>query len=328
MANLFIIRSPLQLLSAKEAVLKFKLKNNYLVVIETKNLSNTSQIDLLVSKKDWKSIIRLKTTNKSNFFNYIELIKELKTKEYKYVFFGDYGSIFEIIHSNIKSNNFFLIDDGTITIDRYNKFKNNKISIKKELKRKLRYLLFGLKIKRNKNLNFFTMFNLEPFSSFDIINHNFESLKNEYNLEEKPFSNEVYIIGQPYVSDGYLKKELYFKYISYLCKIYSKEYQINYLLHRGEHLNYLEKEFTNINFIKSEVPAEILFINMEKKPKYVVGLTSTLLFSLNSIFDDVDITSYKIKENDFLLESDIHSNLYTYIEKNNIKINSSWENYE
>jgi len=51
MSNLFIIRSPLQLLNAMEAIYHFDLfnDNNILYVIETKGVSNSIQLKKLIN---------------------------------------------------------------------------------------------------------------------------------------------------------------------------------------------------------------------------------------------------------------------------------------
>lgn len=317
MDNLFIIRSPLQLLGAKEAIHSFNLTNNIIIIIDTKGELNTKQLDLLLDEKEWKAIIRLKPNGKSNFFKYVKLIKNLKKVKYNYLFSGDYGSIHQVMISNLNAKKICLLDDGTSTIRIYDEVKFKKKNLKKEFKRKIRFLLFGLKIKDNKAVDFFTIFNLEPFRDSKVIRHDFESLKNKYKLNEKNIKKEVYIIGQAFVKYNWLDEKVYLDYIAYIMNLYNS-HKIKYLLHRDENSSYLKKAFPNLELVSNNVPAEIMFINMEIKPEYVVSMFSTLLITLNSIFSDINIESYKC--NKFKVNNETIENLYKYLEKNNIKV--------
>ena len=173
--NLFIIRSPLQIINAYEAIEYFDLKNNILVTIDTKGLSNAEQISYLKSNDiKWEKEIRFGNTDqksKSNFLQYIKLIKSLKEYKYDNIFIGDYGSIHKIILANLKSKNQYLLDDGTTTLLRHIQFKTDKTKSKFNL-RTFRFKLFGLKTNTKQLLNYFSIFKLNPNSSEKVIMNN------------------------------------------------------------------------------------------------------------------------------------------------------------
>ena len=124
--NLFILRSPLQIINAIEAIEQFKLKNNILVLIFNSLDTNTRQINELVSLHKWEQIIRLEDRSKSKLFRYVKLVKELKKYSFNYLYFGNLGTIQKILIANLKQDNVYLLDDGTSTIMYYNNIKISK----------------------------------------------------------------------------------------------------------------------------------------------------------------------------------------------------------
>ncbi|PPK60186.1 hypothetical protein B0F89_1277 [Malaciobacter marinus] len=323
MNNLFVITTPFQLLGALEAIEKFNLKKNLLVIIDNNLENNSNQITYLLenNKQYFDTITRHGQGNKSKFFKNIKLVKNLKKNSIDNIFIGDIGSIQKIIISNIKSNKIFLLDDGAKTILIHKALKEGRNIFKSKGFRKLRFNLVGLKTSTEKVINIFTFFNLCKIDNNQIINHNFEKLKKIYKLKGKKIENKVYILGQPLIENKIVKNKAYEDYINFIinkhndCKVY-------YLMHRREEkeklLSYnLIKE---INIIESTQPGEFFFLNLDHKPKIIYGINTTLLFSLVNIFDDLLIYSYLFKQEDILRNKEWFKESIKHFEENRIRI--------
>lgn len=81
MKNLFIVRSPLQIINAIEAVHNFNLTDNTLVLIHNRSITNTEQMKDLLNLIKWEEIIHVEESYGSKFFKYISLIKQLKKRD-------------------------------------------------------------------------------------------------------------------------------------------------------------------------------------------------------------------------------------------------------
>lgn len=322
MNNLYIITTPFQLLSAFEAIYKLKLTNNILIVIDNNLENNAKQLSLLLEEQKplFVEIIRFGYKQKSNFFNNIKLIKKFKNIKFKYTFIGDLGSIQKIFISNINAEKVFLLDDGAKTILIHKAFDKGQHLFNNSL-RQFRFVLFGLKISTNKKINFFTLFNLSQIDNIEIIKHNFEYFKKINNLKNRKIENKIYILGQPLIENQRVKEKAYEEYLNKIIYLYPN-CEIYYLMHRRETkeqlLSYNLKK--KINIIKSTKPGEFYFAELGYKPKAIIGVNTTLLFSLKKIFDDLEVLSYKIKEENITKSLEWFVDAYSYFNENNIKI--------
>ena len=320
--NLFIIRSPLQIINAYEAIDYFDLKNNILVTIDTKGLSNAEQISYLKSNDiKWEKEIRFGNTDqksKSNFLQYIKLIKSLKEYKYDNIFIGDYGSIHKIILANLKSKNQYLLDDGTTTLLRHLQFKTDKTKSKFSL-RTFRFKLFGLKTNTKQLLNYFSIFKLNPNFSEKVIMNNFDKLKTIHNIDSFTKDNCIYIMGQPLVETGYIKRDVYLDFITNIIKKY-KNQKVVYLAHRSETLESIE-EYENDFFtiLKSSKPIELMFLEEKKYPEQIIGFTSAALFTFKILFPKSSILSIEITKEQFVQNYYIMELIYSHMKSQDIE---------
>ena len=221
--NLFIVRSPLQIINSLEAIEYFDLDNNILIIIYNNTDNTNYQMKKLSKLYEWKRIIELnEEKKKSKILEYYKLIKELKKASYNYVFFSNFGSVQRIILSNLKIKNLFFLDDGVETLNRYKDvFVENKIN---KFRLKLaRFWLFGLKTKIKNPINLFTYFDLQPFRDSKVIKNNLDFFQKKY-LNHTNHTDEIYLLGQPLVSTNLLKENDYFFYLDEViqqssCKI-------------------------------------------------------------------------------------------------------------
>jgi len=283
MDNLFIVRSPLQIINALEAIEYFKLENNILIIIYN-NIDNTNiQMDKLISLYQWKEIIYVNEKKKrSKYFEYISFVYKLKKKRYNYLFFSNLGSIHKLILANVKREHTYYIDDGVETLIRYkNIFLPNKLN--QHSFRQLRFLIAGLKIFIEEPIHFFTYFNLKSFRESKIINNSLEHFQKKY-LSEFIEDDKVYILGQPLVSVGLLKEEDYFFYLEAIIKLTDKK--IVYIPHRTEIISKRLQNFEDESFeiLNIGMPIELYFLEQKIYPQHIISFITTAFFTLMKLY--------------------------------------------
>ncbi|QOP40829.1 polysialyltransferase family glycosyltransferase [Sulfurimonas marina] len=315
--SLSIVASPLQLLNAMEAVNSFSTNENILLLMYNSSLNKTDfqqKINLL-NKEEWDKIIYYdlaKIRKKKRFFEQVKLIKELKKDKYDYLFVGDLGTIQQALMANLTTKNIYLIDDGTLTLSTYDVLKDknffHKFSFSKKLKL-LRYLLANLKFRIKQDINFFTIYNLEPLPHISIKKHDFSHLKNA-KLKLCEQSNDIYILGQKLVEVGFIEKEKYLEYLEKIIKRLLIEYTGNiiYIPHRAEIITDDYKELENERFsIKNDIsegPIEIFLLKNGIYPSVIVSFFSSALFNLKKIFHESTVLAVKIDRNDLKVQND------------------------
>ncbi len=322
MYNLYIVHSPLQILSAIEAKNHFNLKNNILLIVKNKLPKNNELMSNVLQYSKWDKIVELNYNKNSKFINTVKLIKELKYYSYKYIFTGNVGNTNEAIISNLNKEKKFLIDDGTATLVYHkenSKNKPNNISSTFSI-RKLRYKLFLLKHNKVKDLSYFTFFNIKPYNNEDIIKNDFAYLKEKFLNSSKKLHNTVYIIGQS-IGNLYISNELYLIYIKQIIQDNSNK-KIVYFPHRYEDLHILLNELGSENFsIKESIlPIELEILSSNSYPESIVSFFSTALFTLNILLDDTDVSSYVIEYDKVLKNLNTVETCYTEIDSENITL--------
>jgi hypothetical protein len=303
MFNLFIIDNPWRFINAIEALNHFKTTNNILVIRKTKNDKNTQQVNNLINKSDWHKIIYMPVNNRSNFINYVKIIKQLKLENYNNIFIS-WDWFDRLVFANLNFKQAYTVDDGTSIINIYKQIKNNTENV--SLKNKLKCLLFGLKIKSNKSINFFTSFNLSSFDKHLVVKNNLSTLTKSYKLIEFKKTNAVYIIGQPLVTKNMISSYDYLTIIKTICNHFifkfGTDIEIIYIPHRDENIDakhLLRKN--NIKIMNINQPIEKYFLESKIFPSCVVSFFSTALFNLDFIFNEnANCYFYEIPENTLL----------------------------
>ena len=84
MSNLFLVRSPFQLINAIEAANYFKSDKNILIIIYTDIAANNTQIKKVLKLFKWDDIIYLnKKNSQSKYFEYASLLLRIKKSSFK-----------------------------------------------------------------------------------------------------------------------------------------------------------------------------------------------------------------------------------------------------
>lgn len=306
MKNLFIARSPLQLLNAIEAKEHFHTAHSILLLIHDSNSINSTQMESLSTLSLFDEVIHFDNTCSSKLLKLSHqflLIKKLQKNYYDHVFTGDYGTINQIILANLHLNTLYLLDDGTMTLVTHKTKLNPNHSIEWNKKFKLlRYKLFGLKTKHFYTVHLFTGFTLQPHGSEKIVINNYDFLKTTY-LETAQKDESLYLLGQPMTFAKFMDDDVYVDYLQRIIQHYDTT--IFYIPHRTEIISEKLKALVSERFIlqKNEGPIEVVFLSKRIYPMHVVSFYSTALFNLKNIFEVSTIEAIKFNMDDILRET-------------------------
>ncbi len=330
MVNLFITRTPMQIVNAFEATQYFNTAQNILIIIENNQDNNPKQIQKVIEIFDLKTvfddIIKVENRGKSKFIQSIELIKLLNKDQYDTVFLGSYGGIGKLLLANLEYQQSYLIDDGTATLIAHKTIMRNLNKTKIGFK-ELRALLFGLKIKIKKQIKFFTIFNLEQVENETIVKHSFENVKKRFSLLQKS-DNTTYLLGQSLTDFKIVSKEKYLCYLQQIVDKYSDQ-KIIYMPHRAEilHKELYRLENENFTIMPNTMPIELYFLVNEIYPKHVISFFTSALYTLDVLFNKSKIESFYIDPSDIDNRVEIVKVCQDFLESTSV-IKSPLENYK
>ena len=317
MNNLFIVRSPLQLINSLEAIEHFKLTQNILVLIYNNTTNTNTQMDNLISLYSWKRVIKVNEKQKrSKYFEYMRFVKELKKESYNYLFFSNLGSIHKLLLANIKRKRTIYLDDGVETITRYNTiFKPQKLN--KFKLRQIRFLFGGLKIKIDEKIDLFTYFDLEPLKESKIIKNTLSNFQKKY-LKESQKDENIYFIGQPLVKTNLLLEDDYFSYLEHILALYPQK--IIYIPHRTEIVSERLKSYISEKFEIRDInmPVELYFLQNGIYPNHIISFMTTAFFTLQKLYSKTALSYIYIPSHKILERQKDVAGAYEFIEKLNI----------
>jgi len=314
MKNLFIIGTPLQLLNAIEAIKYFQLDECILVIVHRSLKANKVQIEDLKNMYKFEETIDIEYSKNSSMMKYVNLVKYLKKYRYSYIFFPKLETVPKLVLPNVKKEKVFLLDDGVLTVEIYDKFiKKNKLN-KYNLK-EIRFLLFGLKIKIKDKINFFTYFDLEPLDGVEIIKNKLSFIKETYLNKSTKDDSLIYFIGHP--PSKAVDNDTYMNSILTLVKKFNKK--IIYIPHRGETeegIKQISSLTTDIlNVLNVNMPIELYFLKNKIYPTHIISYYSTALTTLNILYPESKV-SYVHIPNYMELDKNLINIYKTYTQKN------------
>lgn len=290
MYNLYYIESPFQLFGAFENICKSRF--DYKIIIRlNENSINNEQIKIIAEKFNLKNVNYIYLNKKKSFkdyYNLLKLIINIIVKDYNKIYVGNYNSIlFQIIKLLIDNTKFILLDDGVGTLTTYDILKKN-----------------------NKQLELFTLFNLQSTSNISVVVHNFSNLVKFFSSSEYNSYKNIFI-GTQFVRYGFLDEVDYIMCIKESIKILDGD-TILYFPHRNESKELINKisMINNVIVIKASVPIEYYLLNNNISPYNVFTVFSTAIFSLKVLYKDIEIYVLKptikehIEKNDLLLQYD------------------------
>lgn len=313
MKSLFLVNSPLEMISAIEAREHFNISKTKLLLY----ISDTDRkiIQFLLNESGKWSDIKWISRKSYYGLSWILLIKKLKKQKYHY-FFSPMGSLTGHFLFNLQFNHHFFLDDGTQTLTLVDYYKKNKDFSKKmslfEGKNKygfkynlieLLHNLFNHKFRGEHIVpNFFTFFDIEKSEEQIVVKNNFNwfrSLSNKKNDFVK-IHDTIYIIGTALVTDKYFSIEYYISVLQKM-KTHYKNKKLIYIFHRRETKDQLQqiKNQVNIDIQKNKYLIEIDFFMENIIPTHIVGTISTALFTLKKLYGNaINIDTFSLDMNE------------------------------
>ena len=268
MANLYLIESPLQLLSAFEAIGEFGSEENEVWIRYSNKSKSDQQLKFTSEKLLANEDCRIKEISISganrNIIDYFKILfyklyVAAKLFKYQKIFVGNFDSKFinAIIPFNRKM---VLLDDGAKTINIQHLFTNDE------------------------NYNWFTMFDLKPFKNQTLYQNRFPKIRGLLS-DFKTRSNSVLFIGSKLSECNIITESYNVELISKISKRYC-DYEIEYVPHRGDSSEKLSKlnDIPNLEILNIDYPVELLGLYNTALPVLVVSFYSTALISLNKIY--------------------------------------------
>lgn len=311
-SNLFIVKTPLQVINSIEAIDYFKLTNNILIVVNDQKNKNALQMNNIIKYYNWDNIIYI--NNKMSYFSYLKTIKELQKATYNYIFFARFGSIQRLILSNTIKNKVYYFDDGTETITMYNEFltKNEINKFDNRQFARLRFVLAGLNINIKDTINLFTYFDLKPFDESEVVLNKLKYFREKY-LKSSTELNSIYLLGQPLYEKKLVSEKTYFDYIKRIKSTSDKK--VIYIPHKGESdvskvLSLIDDTF-EVKHI--DIPIELYFLENKIKPTHIVSFFTTAFFTLKLFYPESRFESIYIEDKLLLKKQKIIKSHYDFI---------------
>ncbi len=319
MQSIFIVKSPLQLMNAIEAKEHFKTEHNLLVLMNA-NATNDKQMQTVLALSEWDEIVTYAPKNRnSTLLAQVALVHRLQRRgAYRYLFTGDYGTFNQVLMANLQVGEYYLIDDGTKSIEIHKALLDpSKRGLSKKLKL-LRYTLFGLKSAFTKPLNFFTCYDLAPVAEEQIVPNDYAYLQSKFTPQEQT-DDVIYLLGQN-IDNKWMKAGRYIEYLKRI-KVYYTGSTIIYMPHRHEIISDELKALFDDRFVlqHNDIPIEIYFLAKNTYPNHIISFTSSALFNLEKIYAKAQIDAVVIHQEDLIKMHDFVKSCYRFFDALDIR---------
>jgi hypothetical protein len=310
-SNLFLVKSPLQLLNAIEASNRFPSDKDILIIRFTSNNRTNSQLKQLLSFAKWDTILQIRYSKLPlNFIKEYHVLRKLIRSENKFenIFIGDYRLLnFKIFPINLKHKKAYLLDDGTSTFTIQEFYlKDQKEFPEKPVisfgKKVIAQYLFGFKTHLEERIHLFTCYNIEPHIGQEIVKNDYSYTRTHINArrELRIDKDKVYFIGAKYVESNLMLENEYFLILKKIREAFNQKKFI-YIPHRGERESKLKDiEGLGIDIVNFSNIVEIELLYGSELPGIICGLTSSVLVNIPKIYPKIKVMAYKVNEEFFL----------------------------
>ncbi|MDH5471992.1 MAG: alpha-2,8-polysialyltransferase family protein [Gammaproteobacteria bacterium] len=348
MKNIFLVKSPLQLLNAIEAKHYFNLDDESCVLIIMGDRKSYPQmIGLAVACKQWNSIILMnsvglffgdpwvniitdfndskikrETLLRSSFFTIWRLNRMVKKiSNIRYIFIGDYNYVYmRHFVNSVKHDKTVLLDDGTATVGvaqnrSKNKANNLLLKKRKRIKLFLKRMFLGLKKDGLDKICFFSAYKIKIGENDELINNNFNYIKSisQYSGVE----DSVYFLGSPLNEVGVMTEKSYLDQLA-MVKAYFNGQHVVYVAHRREESDKLDKirKELNMEIRLFDYPIEYQIAILGPKPRVLASFVTSALENLRLIMGDkLKIISFKLIDGTYARQ-DRMNEIYDYYNGN------------
>ncbi len=298
--NLFLVKSPLQLLNANEAKSYFETTNNWLIISYERSGSGAKQMEKIVAKQVWDHVVIIKSFTIFQTFRHFWMIRMFKKSKWHIegIYFGDMRMTnFLLYPMNLSHENLFLLDDGAATIDMYSNYllkgEFPKVGQFDLWIRTMILRFYGLSYINRISINIFTMFELSNSDQLEIVQNELVELR-KYQKSFETKHPVAIIIGAKFVEMKFYRLE---QYIQMIESIVSKAPLESYLYfpHRGEKQSTLDAvaSLPNIQIVQVDLPVELELIGSDMRVVSVSGFVSTALLTLSKLYPEAKVVAYR-----------------------------------
>ncbi len=301
--NIFLVKSPLQLLNAIEAVHSFSLSHCILVINYEANEQNNKQIESLLNLHSWFAIIRVRKDKRPQFLIHYLIIRRIMSfsVEVQGIYIGDYRmDNFVKYLDAIPAKESVLLDDGAATIRMYNNYiSQNRRPKKGEVEKWIKFAastLLGIRGGKPYDLSLFTVFDFPNSKNCKVHKNNYRFLSSAF-ADARVSQTKGIIIGAKTAELGMQSEENYIKLLRHTIDQH-KEASWEYIPHRGEDAVKLsliqDKLKLKVNMI--DVPIEVYILSMTDRPYFVCGFVSSALLNIKCILPQLKTEAYVDRE--------------------------------
>lgn len=347
--NAFLISAPYQLLSAMEAVHRFALEDNLLVIIDTGHFQLGS-FERMIDRKAWRAVqhydfrYRLEhldfglhpPTNAYQRLQELYLTFSQASKRWRAntlarslgpvenLFLGNYLADYDLhmrhIANRVRFRNLFLLDVGTDTLricaDRRNEAAADRHSgtadpstQRMSWRRRLRRKYVDWDAAGVEQLTFFTSYDLEVSGRDRVVKNEYDYLRTL--AASKTRGDEVWFIGQPLADQGYLTWNVFQDCLKGVVGHFHDRTPI-YISHPRESDEQLQMAArSGLQVRRLDVPVEYALGTAPLIPCCIASFFSSAIENCASIFGTtLDVKTFRIPERDFLKDTLIVTRIY------------------
>lgn len=318
MRNLAIITTPLQLLNLNEYLSLYPLDIEIIAFIKRDNTKNQiTSISKVLNIKIEKTLF---INNGLHFFTLRRLINKIHDVNILII-----GQLFSdpllFVANNLNYSELVILDDGLANIHAKKAIEDKIPIVNPHWVKQLIKTIVRVNVRFPDKATLFTIFDLKESEKLKIIKNEFFYTKKL--IGTKSVSDEILIIGQPFVENGEISSVNYQKIIS-LIEI-DKADKLIYLAHRRE----IDENLTEISktcmleIQKPELNFELFLAMRDKLPKQIIGFTSTALITAKMLTKEsgnVSIESKRIPNEVIEVNQDKIASCYYEITNHHISI--------
>lgn len=309
-ANLYIVESPFQLLSAIEAKHFFATSKSILIIRYSSQATNT-QLEEMKKLAHWDEIIEIRSLLNVNMSN-IMLLGALKRLQGQSIFFdkifiGEYRSrSMRLFFDILNPIECFLLDDGNITIEIQNKYLPFCLDydyVSTTTKKMLKNIFYAVSrvyfhAPKNKrcDIDLFTCFELSAFDNKQkVIKHNFEYNKTMA-IGKKILADTIYFFGGNISEEGIIDIKAEITLLRNIKDYFHiQQKTVIYIPHRRESVKKLEQIklfFDDVLYFK--YPAEMQFVLAREIPSGIASFCSTALFTVSRMYKFESVNAFML----------------------------------
>jgi len=326
MKNVFMVKTPLQLINAVEAKHYFKLSLfDCVMIIMGDRKSQHQLLSLAKHMKEWGRVIVLNdvglyfgnpldgnkigfsaSSRKSKLFNKSifnvrrlnRISKNLGSVEKIFIGYSRYVYMRHFVNVT-PHNEVILLDDGNATIKlakerREGKISELHLSAKKKIKKIAKNILQGVKDDDIDSLCFFTIYDVVAGKNDRIVKNSFSHIKSR--IMSSSINDVVYFLGSPLDEAGILDQNIYLRHLIRV-KNYFKNTNFIYVAHRREYKKNLDviSKILGVEVVLFDYPIEYQLAMIGPRPKIISSFISSAIDNCRDIFgSELKIISFKL----------------------------------